>query len=144
MNAKPEGAPTYTSYLRTKVNEYLRSELKACGHGELVPSYGSVLHEVYSHDGEVQIKDIYDSVYKQKTTITESINRLVELGYLVKAACPTDGRCTYVRATEKAMEFKPDFDRISRQLREKYFQGFTEAEQELFVRMLGRIMDHFK
>ena len=144
MNARPEEAPAYISYLRTKINEYLRSELKACGHGELVPSYGAVLHEVYSHDGEVQIKDVYDSVCRQKTTITESINRLVELGYLSKSACPTDARCTYVRATDKAMAFKPEFDRISRQLRERYFQGFTEAEQELFVRMLGRIMDHFR
>lgn len=144
MNVKPEGAPTYTSYLRTRVNEYLRAELKACGHGELVPSYGSVLHEVYQHDGEVQIKDIYDSVCKQKTTITESINRLVELGYLTKTTCPTDARCTYVHATEKAMAFKPDFDRISKNLLDTYFQGFTGDEQELFVRMMGRIMDHFK
>lgn len=144
MNTRPEGAPAYTSYLRTTVNEYLREELKACGYGELIPSYGSVLNVVYRHDGEVQIKDIYDSVCKQKTTITESINRLVELGYLTKVACPTDARCTYVRATEKAMAFKPELDRISREMLDRFFRGFTREEQELFVRMMGRVIDNFK
>jgi Mn-dependent DtxR family transcriptional regulator len=44
-----------------------------------VPSYGSVLSVVYKNDGYVQIKTIYDSLSKQKTTITESINRLTKL-----------------------------------------------------------------
>ena len=143
MNASPMGAATYTSQLRTKINEFLRGELKSCGRGELVPSYGSVLSVVYKNDGHVQIKTIYDSLCKQKTTITESINRLVKLGYLTKETCPTDARCTYVHATGKALAFRPDFDRISSELRERIFRGFSEEEQQQFVDRMARAIDNF-
>jgi DNA-binding MarR family transcriptional regulator len=143
MNAFPMGAATYVSQLRTKINEFLRDELKACGRGELVPSYGSILSVVYRNDGRAQIKTIYDSLCKQKTTITESINRLVRLGYLTKETCPTDARCTYVQATEKALAFRSDFDRISADLRKKIFGGFSREEQQQFVDMLARAIGNF-
>jgi DNA-binding MarR family transcriptional regulator len=143
MKASPMGAATYTSHLRTKINEFLRDELKACGYGELVPSYGAVLSVVYKNDGRVQIKTIYDSLCKQKTTITESINRLVRLGYLTKETCPTDARCTYVQATQKALDFRPDFERISDELKNKFFSGFSEEEQQQFVDMMARAIDNF-
>lgn len=143
MKATTTGVATYTSMLRTRINEFLRDELKACGHGELVPSYGSVLSVVYRKGGQVQIKEIYDSLLKQKTTITESINRLVRLGYLTKETCPTDARCTYVRATDKAIAFQKDFKRISARLQEKIFEGFTEEERQTFVELMGRAIEHF-
>lgn len=143
MKVSPTGAATYTSHLRTKINEFLRDELKACDCGDLVPSYGSVLYVIYKNDGKVQIKTIYDSLCKQKTTITESINRLVELGYLTKETCPTDARCTYVQVTDKAIAFKKHFDRISRKLLDKIFSGFTKEEQKQFVELMGRAIDNF-
>ena len=144
MNATPLGVATYTSQLRTKINEFLRDELKACGYGELVPSYGSVLSAVYQNDGTVQIKTIYDSLCKRKTTITESINRLVELGYLTKETCPTDARCTYVQATEKALAFREDFGRISEELRSKIFRDFSEDEQQLLADLMVRAIGNFQ
>jgi DNA-binding MarR family transcriptional regulator len=144
MNATPMGVASYTSQLRTKINEFLRDELKACGCGELVPSYGSVLSVVYKNGGKVQIKTIYDSLSKQKTTITESINRLVELGYLTKETCPTDARCTYVQATEKALAFQADFGRISKELQEKIFRDFTEEEQQRLAELMVRAIENFE
>jgi MarR family transcriptional regulator, organic hydroperoxide resistance regulator len=144
MNVKPTGAATYTSHLRTKINEFLREELKNCNRSELVPSYGSVLYVVYQNNGKVQIKTIYDSVCKQKTTITESINRLVELGYLTKEISPEDARCTYVQATEKAVSFRRDFERISDELKNRLFHGFTRKEQQDFVDMMGRAIENFQ
>lgn len=144
MKATPFAAATYTSQLRTKINEFLRDELKACGHGELVPSYGSVLSVVYKNDGKVQIKTVYDTLCKQKTTITESINRLVKLGYLTKETCPTDARCTYIYATQKADSLREDFNRISAELRERIFSGFSEEEQQQFVDMMVRAIGNFQ
>ena len=142
MNPMPSAAAAYTSQLHTRINDFLREELKACGRGELIPSYGSVLAVVYRNDGKVQIKTIYDSLCKQKTTITESINRLVRLGYLTKESCPNDGRCTYVVATEKALAMQTDFKRISEELQKKLFSGFTEQEQRTFVELLTRAADN--
>jgi DNA-binding MarR family transcriptional regulator len=144
MSANQMNIASYTSRLRTKINEFLRDELKGCGYGELVPSYGAVLSVVYRNGGKVQIKTIYDDLQKQKTTITESINRLVELGYLKKSTCPTDGRCTYVTTTEKADDFYRYFNRISNALKDKIYAGFTPEEQEEFADLLERAVANFE
>jgi MarR family transcriptional regulator, organic hydroperoxide resistance regulator len=143
MNANPMGIAAYTSQMRTRINEFLRNELKACGYGDLVPSYGTVLSVVYQNGGCVQIKTIYDTLCKQKTTITECINRLVELGYLTKETSPADARCTYVQMTDKAGTFQEDFGRISRKLREKIFKGFSEEEQKMLADLMVRTIENF-
>lgn len=143
MSAKQMYIPYYTSRLHTKINDYLKDELKKCGYGELIPSYGALLSVVYRNGGKVQIKTIYDELQKQKTTITESINRLVELGYLTKSGSPTDARCTYVSVTDKADDFYKDFKKISAELKDEIFEGFTPEEQEEFSALLERAVANF-
>jgi DNA-binding MarR family transcriptional regulator len=143
MDAVTHGVATYNSTLRTKINDYLREQLKECGHGDLVPSYGALLSIVYRNGGTVQIKIIYDSLHKQKTTITEMINRLVKLGYLTKSQCCEDKRITYVTQTEKAVEFRTDFDRISGELKAKIYHGFDEDEKQKFVDLMVRAIENF-
>jgi DNA-binding MarR family transcriptional regulator len=143
MKACPEGIASYNSLLRTKIDDYLRARLKEVGRDELIPSYGALLSVVYRNGGRVQIKTIYDALLKQKTTVTEMINRLVKLGYLTKEGCPEDRRVTYVSATEKALSFERDFNEISAQLLEKAFRGFSAEEKEFFMRLLARAIDNF-
>lgn len=138
------GVATYNSLLRTKINDFLKKKLKECGHGDLRPSHGAILAVVYKNNGKVQIKTIYDALRKQKTTITEGINRLVRLGYLTKEGCPNDGRCTYVVATQKALDFREAFGEISRELQEKVYEGFSQEEQENLVRLMTKAIGNFK
>ncbi|MCI2062874.1 MAG: MarR family transcriptional regulator [Eubacteriaceae bacterium] len=143
MHAVTHGIATYNSLLRTKINDYLKEQLKECGYDDLVPSYGALLSIVYRNGGTVQIKVIYDSLLKQKTTITEMINRLVKLGYLTKSQCTEDKRVTYVSVTERSKAFKSDFDRISRELMNKIYGGFSEKEKQEFVDFMARAIDNF-
>lgn len=143
MDAAIRGVATYNSLLRTKINDYLKEQLKACGYDDLVPSYGALLSIVYRNGGTVQIKVIYDSLLKQKTTITEMVNRLVKLGYLTKTQCTEDKRVTYVSLTEKANNFKVDFDRISKELMDKIYGGFSDDEKQKFVNLIAKAIDNF-
>jgi Transcriptional regulators len=143
MKAVTGGVATYNSLLRTRINDYLREQLKEYGYSDLMPSHGAVLSIVYKNGGTVQIKVIYDILRKQKTTITESINRLVKLGYLTKAQCISDRRVTYVSLTEKSKAFKRDFDEISAELKEKVYKGFSEEEQQQLVDLLNRAIENF-
>lgn len=144
MDAVTHGVATYNSLLRTKINDYLKEQLKACGYDDLVPSYGALLSVVYRNGGTVQIKVIYDSLLKQKTTITEMINRLVKLGYLSKSQCTEDKRVTYVSATDRAGRFKSDFDRISKELMAKIYAGFNDREKQELVDLMTRAIENFE
>ncbi|MCY6369263.1 MarR family winged helix-turn-helix transcriptional regulator [Clostridium ganghwense] len=143
MKIKVSAIATYNSLLRDRINDFLKMKLKEVGADDLVPSYGSLLYVVYTHGGRVQISVLYNTLLKQKTTITEMINRLVKLGYLKKEKCAEDRRVTYVIATEKAMDIKKKFDNISEDLLNKLYDGFTEGEKSEFVRLMQKAIKNF-
>lgn len=142
-NPKIKGVATFNSVLRVKINDHIKSKLRQAGCTDLVPSHGSILSLLYDHKGRMQIKDLYDILLKQKSTVTEMIKRLEKLGYIIKEACPDDKRVTFVVATQKAWDFKEDFDHISDSLIEKVFLDFTEDESEEFVRLLKKAIHNF-
>lgn len=143
MNENNRGIATYNSLLRTQINDFLKNKLREAGNEDLVPSHGTILSLVYRNGGRVQIKTIYDTLLKQKPTITEMINRLVKLGYLRKEGCQEDKRVTYVVATEKALTFQQDFNRISQELITKVFDNFSEEEKDEFTRLMIKAIKNF-
>lgn len=134
---------TYVSLLRIKMNDFIKIKLKEVENYDLVPSYGALLSLLYKNDGKVQINTIYNTLLKQKTTITEMINRLVKLGYIKKEKCTEDRRVTYVVLTEKSLAFKDDFQNISKKLLDQTLKGFTEEEKVEFVRLISKATKNF-
>jgi DNA-binding MarR family transcriptional regulator len=98
---------------------------------------------VFRNGGKVKIGKIYDSLLKHKTTITESIKRLVKKGYLKKIKCTQDKRVTYVEVTEKAKIFREDFTKISDELWDVMFKGFNKEEREYLNNLIVRAIDNF-
>ncbi|MCH4886876.1 winged helix-turn-helix transcriptional regulator [Acidaminobacter sp. JC074] len=142
-NEKIKGVATYNSILRTKLNDHIKHKLREVGNTELVPSHGSILNALYENGGKMQIKDLYDLLLKQKSTVTEMIKRLEKLGYLEKEECLKDKRVTFVVATQKAMDFREDFNHVSESLLEKVFTDFTDQEAEEFLRLLKKAIKNF-
>ena len=143
MNDAYRGIVTLNAQLRVLVDDYLKMKLKEIGHDELIPSYGALLSLVFRNGGKVQIKDIYDKIPKNKSTITEMINRLVKLKYLVKVTCSEDKRVSYVVVTEKAIELQPFFQEISVELLTLFFQGFDEEEKIKFAELMKKAINNF-
>lgn len=138
-----QGIATYNSVLRAKLNDHIKQKLKDVGNTELVPSHGSILSSLYQNDGRMQIKDLYDTLLKQKSTVTEMIKRLEKLGYLTKEECSDDKRVTFIVATQKTWDFKDDFDLISASLLDKVFINFTAEEEIDLVRLLKKAISNF-
>ena len=135
---------TFNSKLQTQVHLFIRNRLQAINNSELTPSQGNLLDLVYLNGGKVQIKALYDTMIKPKTTITEMIKRLVQLGYLTKETSKNDKRISYVIATPKTQALKKDFQRISDELFEKFFSGFKESEKNDLVRLLAKAIKNFE
>ncbi|HOO33998.1 MAG TPA: MarR family transcriptional regulator [Thermotogota bacterium] len=142
MKKTLEGLAGYCSILSTLINEFLREELKEASNGELYPSQCSVLYMVYKYDGRIQIKEIYDTLLKQKSTITEIINRLVKSGYVKKVRCDLDRRVTYIVATKKGMAFRKEFDKLSARLMNKMYKNFDEEEKVVLVQLILRAIEN--
>lgn len=143
MSESYRGIVTLNSQLRELVDDFLKHKLKEIGHETLIPSHGALLSIVFRSGGTVQIKELYDRLPKNKSTITEMINRLVKLEYLIRVTCPDDKRCSYVVATEKAEAVQPYFKDISDELLNLFFQGFTEEEKMVFAKLMKKAINNF-
>lgn len=143
MEANIKAIGSYNSILKNNIDTFLKDELKKCGHEFVKPSYGMILYLVFKENGKVQIKDLYNQINKNKPTISEMINRLVDLGYLVKETCTKDKRVTYVVATDKTKAFKDDFYLISDKLLNTVFKNFEEDEKEMLIKLLVKANSNF-
>lgn len=132
------------SSLNTSLNDVLKVKLRDIGNTELIPSYGALLWIVYKNNNKVQIKQVYESLKIQKSTITEIIKRLVKLEYLTKEVSENDKRVSYIIATEKALEFKKAYDEITEETLEKMLHSFSEIEKDLFLKLIYKANENFQ
>lgn len=126
----------FIGQLQTRVNELLKTKLKEYGNTDLIPSYGAILWIVYNNKNRIQIKHIYESLKIQKSTITESIKRLVTLGYFLKEVSEEDKRISYIVATEKALVFKEDYMNIVHEVLDTLLSTFTKDQKDTFLELI--------
>ena len=129
--------------LREKYSRFLEKELRACGVQGMVGSHGAIFKCLYENGGQMRVMDIAKRIGRSKSTVTELVNKLEAIGYVTKANCSVDGRCTYVTLTDKGHTVKRDFDAISKKLIDKAYKGFTEEEKEILVKGLEKMWKNF-
>lgn len=89
------------------------------------------------------MKDIANLIGKNKSTVTELVNKLLKLGYIKKEKSQTDKRVTLISLTEKGKSIRDTFDTISQNLVKTAYQGFTDEEEETFLRLLKKLYTNF-
>ena len=129
--------------LREKYSKFLEKELRACGVQGMVGSHGAIFKCLYENGGQMRVMDIAKRIGRSKSTVTELVSKLEAIGYVTKANCCIDGRCTYVILTDKGHKVKKDFDAISKKLIDKAYKGFTEEEKETLVNGLEKMWKNF-
>ena len=144
MDEDFKGIAAYNSILINKIDDYIKEKFKEYSYKDIIPSNASVLCIVFKNGGKVKIGKIYNSLLKNKSTITESIKKLVKRGYLKKTKCTEDKRVTYVEVTDKAKYFRKDFMKISDDLWNVMFKGFDEEEREKLTKLIVRAIDNFE
>ena len=78
------------------------------------------------------------------TTLTSMLDRMEQSGLIRREPSPTDRRALLIRLTDKARALQQDYDRISQQMNDLYYLGFTEAEIRQFEGYLQRILNNLQ
>jgi DNA-binding MarR family transcriptional regulator len=133
----------FLSKTKKKMTRFIDVQLIEEGIEDLVPAYGNILTVLYNHQGKLMMKNIAEIVGKDKSTITALVKKLMTLGYVQKVKSEKDKRITYIELTEKSYEIQNKFHRISNKLNEKAYQGFTEEEKLVFLKLLKRMNNNF-
>ena len=133
----------FISKTKKRATKFIEEELKKHGINDLAHSHGSILSVLYKEDNGLMMKDIANLIGKNKSTVTELVNKLLKLGYIKKEKSQTDKRVTLISLTEKGKSIRDTFDTISQNLVKTAYQGFTNEEEETFLRLLKKLYTNF-
>ena len=99
---------------------------------------GRILYVLWQEDG-IPIKALSDRCGLAITSLTTMLERMEKQGLLSRIQGTGDKRKTLLYLTEKAHALKPEYDEVSTQMGQIYYQGFSEEEILRFEGYLDRV-----
>ncbi|MGH4050172.1 MAG: MarR family winged helix-turn-helix transcriptional regulator [Clostridium sp.] len=133
----------FISKTKKKMTRFIEKALKEKGLDDLVPSYGNILTVLFNNNGKLSMKEIGESIGKDKSTITALVNKLSKLGYVKKEKCIEDGRVTYVIFTQKGKATEGKVNDISEKVNLIAYKNFSKEEKDVFLELLKKMNNNF-
>ena len=104
---------------------------------------GRILYVLWQND-EISISTLSAQTSLANTTLTAMLDRMESLDLIVRKPDPKDRRNRLIALTEKAKSLQDDYNRISQQMNELYYTGFTEKEIVQFESYLQRVLNNLE
>lgn len=127
------------SKIHEKGNKFIIQELNSIGVTDLAPSHGDILAMLYQYN-KLTMKDIAEKIHRTKPTLTILVNKLEKLGFVKREKSSEDSRITYIMLTSKSEDFKPIFEKISKDLNKMLFKNLTNNEVQLLDELLEKMI----
>ena len=99
---------------------------------------GRILYVLWQEDG-VPIRVLSERSGLAITSLTTMLERMEKGGLICRKQDESDKRKTLLFLTDKAKDLKVDYDSVSHEMGNIYYQGFTEDEILQFEGYLDRI-----
>jgi DNA-binding MarR family transcriptional regulator len=128
--------------LKDLAERFMWKRFAALGYEGLFPSHGGILAMLFSADGKLQMKEIVDRLDRTKSTVSELVNKLENLGLARRRECTVDGRVCYVELTEKGRDFEKDLASVAEDLNAALYKGFSNIEKESADSLIARMMNN--
>jgi DNA-binding MarR family transcriptional regulator len=87
-------------------NDLLAEAFRRQGHGDVRPSYGSVLVPLFEDDG-LRMTELAARAHLAKQTMTTMVRLVEEAGLVRRRPDPEDARATRVHLTARGKRFQP-------------------------------------
>lgn len=140
---KHEQIISLISKIRNSANELILMELNRHGIKGIVPSHGDILVILFRRDS-VPMSELAAAINKKKNTVTTLVDKLFQLGYVVKTNDPDDSRITLVKLTPKGRSLQAAFNEVSDILLEKVYNGINEKEKDAVIKILLKIKNNLE
>ncbi|MFT4146136.1 MAG: MarR family transcriptional regulator [Mobilitalea sp.] len=142
MKTKTNDVISIISRIRQKTNNLIVSELSRKGVQGIVVSHGDILYALFRKE-RMTMAEIAGRIGKDKSTVTTLVNKLVNLGYVIKERGAEDTRVIYVNLTPLGKELEPLFTEISNRVLEVFYTNISEQEKLELLRILSKIDNNF-
>ncbi|MBQ8617413.1 MAG: MarR family transcriptional regulator [Clostridia bacterium] len=117
--------------------------LAASGIDAFNGAQGRILYVLWQHD-DISISSLSAQTSLANTTLTSMLDRMEVSDLIVRKPDPKDRRSRLIALTDKAKTLQSDYERISRDMSERYYIGFTEDEIRQFESYLQRVLENLE
>ena len=104
---------------------------------------GRILYVLWQND-DISISSLAAQTSLANTTLTAMLDRMENMGLIVRKPDPKDRRNRLIALTEKAKSLQDDYTKISERMNEIYYTGFTEEEIRQFESYLQRVLNNLE
>lgn len=104
---------------------------------------GRILYVLWQSDG-ISIKTLSDRCGLAVTSLTTMLERMERQKLIERVQSPSDRRKTLLYLTDKTRDLKNDYDRVSSQMSQIYYRGFSEEEIVQFETYLQRVLNNLR
>jgi len=104
---------------------------------------GRILYVLWQKD-DISISTLSAQTSLANTTLTAMLDRMEATGLIIRKPDPKDRRNRLIALTDKAKSLQEDYTRISEQMNEMYYTGFSEEEIKQFEEYLLRILTNLE
>lgn len=106
---------------------------------EINPAQGRIMFALWQQDG-IPIQELAQRTSLGKSTLTGMLNRLEEIGYIVRTRSIADRRVILIQRTNKDRSLQEAYERVSDEMSAIYYRGFSSSEIRAFESALLRIL----
>jgi DNA-binding MarR family transcriptional regulator len=104
---------------------------------------GKIIFALWKKD-RIPITDLARETALSKSALTTMLERLEKSGHLIRKQSETDKRTTIVCLTQKSSSLRADYQKISLNMTDLYYKGFTDDEISQFELYLKKILKNLK
>lgn len=106
---------------------------------EISGGQGRILFVLWKKD-HLTISEISEQTSLAKNTVSVVVDGMVRKGIVERETNPSNRRQTIISLTDYAQSMREQYETVSRQMNQLFFQGFSEREQKEFESFLARIL----
>jgi DNA-binding MarR family transcriptional regulator len=128
-------------YCDHQVHKLMNKELQAY---DVSPMQCRVLMYLYLHDGELDQKDLRNTLMVKASTVNGIVDRLEQKGMITRTTKPEDARVKVLRLTEKGYQFRDTFVSVEKKLYEQMERGFSPEEIAELCRLLQHVAQNLE
>ena len=100
--------------------------------------------KLIAHNKEINISQICNEMYLSKGTVSGIVNRLEQADYIKKIKYDSDKRNTYIKFSNKGLEFAKCFRIKSEETFSNLFENLKENEREEIIKSLNLLKNKLK
>lgn len=108
---------------------------------EINPAQGRIMFVLW-RDDEIPVSQLAKKTSLGKSTLTSMLDRLESSGYVKRVPSAEDRRKILIQRTEKDRSFQDLYVRVSKEMNQLFFRGFSKREMDEFEAYLRRIYDN--